>query len=568
MPPVTRRDTLRLGGGALATLALPACTGAPQSYPAAPITGPLVDVHAHLFNGTDVPVTTFLTRLVLKSYDEKACTLPPDKAFRTSGLIEDPTPLETLVQLLLDWLLSETPTASAELAALKADRNGSLARDRARVRQLAEDRLTEFLSDPPDPTKSLRAAREDQLRAALRKEAGEASSFKTLRAPSDRAAATTLLAPRGRFGTLIRWVQLFVRSRQSLLQELVAAGRSWGREPLMLVPLMVDYAHWLGQTTRSSPQDQVAVFGEIARRSAVPVHGMVAYDPLRAVFWKLGKHDRFGANSEFDPLALCETALTEQGFLGLKLYPPMGFQATGNPRDDAAYPAAAVKALNAKGRLGVELDRAMARAFDFCLRHDAPMIAHANNSVAAGPGYGHRAEPRFWIDALRDRPGLRLCLAHQGSFCWKASTPAGTTPPDRTSWEWTIGTYIRDNPGAHLYMDISYFSELLGTAGQADYIAGQLIGWIRDCDPEVRHILFGTDWVMLGQEPGFQTYGSTVLAFLRDRCHLTQAQVERVMWQNAMRYLGLDRGKTRKRLLDFYGTRRPAWTRIPRFRMS
>ena len=200
----------------------------------------------------------------------------------------------------------------------------------------------------------------------------------------------------------------------------------------------------------------------------------------------------------------------------------------------------------------------MLRAFDFCLRHDAPMIAHANNSIAADEDYGRRAEPRFWIDALKERPNLRLCLGHGGGFCWKA-TDRGA---DGSSWEWSIGRYVRANPASHLYMDISYFSEVFGTPGKQAYIADQLQRWIHDCDPEARHIIYGTDWIMLEQVPRFREYGTEVVAFLRDRCKLTADQIDRVMWKNAMRFLGLDGGKTRDRLLDFNGSRRPDWSLI------
>lgn len=559
----TRRDSLRLGGGALAALALPNCTGVRPKLPPRPITGNLIDVHCHLFNGTDLPITTFLTRLILPSYDPKTCPLGPKPDFRSSGTIEDPDLVEMLIAKIVDWLLGNTPTACAELASLKRDQISTVTSESGRVRTLTRDRLAEFLARPPEPALSRRADTTNRLRDALWQEAGTTSGDMTLRSKTNRRAATTLLASRGQYGALLRWVQLFFRSRQSLAQELSGFSHSWGRQPLMLVPLMVDYAHWLGQTTSkdSSFPEQVAVFGELARRSAVPLHGMVAYDPLRAVFWKRGLHKRF-PTPEFDPLALARHAVTKEGFVGLKLYPPMGFRATGNPPDDAAYPPAVIKALRPKGTLGDQLDQAMNDAFALCTELDVPILAHANNSLSAGPGFGARAEPRYWIKALEGRPTLRLCLAHQGGFCWPETAPSAKGTTTGSSWEWAIGRYVRDHPASHLYMDISYFSELIRSGNRLGYVADQLMAWIRDCDRDVRHILFGTDWTMIGKERGFAAYGLTVERFLTDRCHLTEAQINRVMWQNAMRFLGLDAGKNRARLLDFYGSRRPDWTRI------
>ena len=560
MLPFSRRDTLKLGSGALAASVVPGCAPRRHDFPARPAKGPVIDVHCHLFNGTDLPITTFLTRLALKDHTDPDCDLNRS-AFRRLT-VEDPTLLEELVQLLAKWLLDGTPTAREELDLLTRNHTTTAASETARLRGKTLQNLTEFLKPPPPAPARARSLREDRLRDALRQEVqAPATRGKRQQPLTARQEAEALLRSDDTFGALIRWIWLFFQSRQSLAQELLDASRHWEREPLMLVPLMVDYAHWLGETTQcdSSFQDQIAVYGALCNRSPVPIHGMVPFDPLRSVFWTKGKHDRFPETPEFDPLDLAEKALTDHGFLGLKFYPPMGFRATGNAGSGQGYPPKALTALKLSAKaLGAELDAAMIRAFDFCLQHDAPMIAHANNSVAAGEDYGRRAEPRFWIDALEVRPNLRLCLAHGGSFCWEATEPGAKG----TSWEWSIGRHVKANPQSHLYMDISYFSEVFKAPGQQDYVARQLQDWIRDFDGDVRHLIYGTDWIMLEREEKFPTYGTAVAAFLKDRCGLTDEQLDRVMWQNAMRYLGLDSGKTRDRLLKFYNGRQPAWTRL------
>ena len=47
-------------------MSLPGCGGTRPKLPPAPTTGQLIDVHCHLFNGTDLPITRFLTRVALK----------------------------------------------------------------------------------------------------------------------------------------------------------------------------------------------------------------------------------------------------------------------------------------------------------------------------------------------------------------------------------------------------------------------------------------------------------------------------------------------------------------------
>ena len=60
--------------------------------------------------------------------------------------------------------------------------------------------------------------------------------------------------------------------------------------------------------------------------------------------------------------------------------------------------------------------------------------------------------------------------------------------------------------------------------------------------------MYGSDWSMIGREPGHPAYLAGVLASL-DELQLDTAETEKVMGGNAARYLGLDRdGKQRARL--------------------
>ncbi len=455
------------------------------------------------------------------------------------------------------------PTAKTELDALRSGTASSSAGvETARARELVARQVERFLDETGANLRSANSA-DLRLRAQLLVEAGAGRAGLRSARISNTAAARRLLAGDGANGLILKWIALFLQSRASLAAELAQATRKSGFKPALLVPLMVDYAHWLGQDTSegSSFDEQVAVMGEIGRRAeGASIHGMVAFDPLRAVFWKRGRNDRF-PSAAFDPIALARESMTNHGFLGLKVYPPMGFKATGNT-DDQSYPSEVIRALpGGAAGLGSDLDDAMIQAFELCLEFDAPIIAHANNSVARGGGYGMRAAPAHWIKALEKRPRLRICLAHQGRFCWREDPLPADVPASESSWEWTIGRYVRDNPDSHLYMDISYLSEVL-EAGSARYYADQLKAWIRECDREARHIVYGTDWIMLGREQEVGTYGSRIARFLGKDCGLEKRRIERIMAGNALRFLGLNAGPTRTSILSRYGERTPAWAAL------
>jgi hypothetical protein len=217
--------------------------------------------------------------------------------------------------------------------------------------------------------------------------------------------------------------------------------------------------------------------------------------------------------------------------------------------------------------LGADLDSAMGALFDLCVKEDAPIIAHAAYSNGAGIKYASRAEPRFWIDVLK-RPNwknLRLCLAHQGRFKYPETISSSDVPSDQKTWEWAIGRYVKDNPTCNLYMDISYFSEVLTDgAAERSRIGKSLRSWIDVCDPDVKHILFGTDWTMIGKEPNYPKYVSIVQKFLANDCGLKEAQIDQIMGGNAIRYFGLESSdSTRKRLNKFY-----EYNKIPSARLA
>jgi hypothetical protein len=61
------------------------------------------------------------------------------------------------------------------------------------------------------------------------------------------------------------------------------------------------------------------------------VHGFVPFCPLCAVV-----HRSSQPLADWDPLELVQNAIQNKGFMGVKLYPPVGFAPYGNKLLDAA----------------------------------------------------------------------------------------------------------------------------------------------------------------------------------------------------------------------------------------
>ena len=271
---ITRRDTPML----------PGCSG--TDYPDIPVSGGATDIHCHLFNGTDLPVTRFLTQVVLSENEVRSDAVAPQ-----AGVV-DPTIAEHLIELLTRGLLRDTPTAVQETEFLERRAPKMASATLRGAQQQVIERTAAFLESGGRDGVVTQSGGDEALRLQI---------LDATRVPRDAVAPATseefsdIVAQAVRsntgIGRLARWVALFFRYRHDLADELAEATRANGKEPRMLVPLMVDYAHWLGEDTApgSSLPQQVVVFDHIARRrNKAPVHGMVRFDPLRAVFFARG----------------------------------------------------------------------------------------------------------------------------------------------------------------------------------------------------------------------------------------------------------------------------------------
>jgi hypothetical protein len=119
---------------------------------------------------------------------------------------------------------------------------------------------------------------------------------------------------------------------------------------------------------------------------------------------------------------------------------------------------------------------------------------------------------------------LRIAFAHFGRFSYvSAAAPANSKLPE-SSWEWTFGRMLAENPNRPVYSDLSYFSEIYADADKHRRLSQTLRRFIRTFDPELHHLMFG---IMLGVEKNHEEYTGAIEKFLRDDCAFDAAAIER-----------------------------------------
>jgi predicted TIM-barrel fold metal-dependent hydrolase len=582
-----RRDILKAGAAiAAASLHGPFATST-SSAQTAPS---LIDAHAHIFNADDLPILEFIDKIQLPHLKD----IPQNGSIRES--------LRYFIVEIAEWARKRAPNAvspateadralrppSPELELLRKFETGE-ARPFTPAQRAARDRahaieLIALIRD--GGWQSARTRRGDPggyVRIFLMQQLHEAADPKRQKytrwpynSPesweSAESLAFNLLAEQGTFSTLLRWGLLFAWYRHELAEEL--AGKLDGRASL-IVPALVDYSIWLEDPHDVRLDDQIAVMGAIARRSDKPglprVHGYAPFCPLREVLFRIGKEPS-------SALERVKRAVLQDGFLGVKLYPPMGYRALGNGRlRDSAFLPFSRRSKLGLSKIGEKLDAALGDLYAWCAENEVPIMAHGAHSNGISEAFMNRAAPEFWGEALTAFPKLRVMLAHFGDF----EPPPGSAKGLARTWEYRIARLMTRHPT--LYADISYFHTIFKADNHGEYremlrrfgiTANDFEGLLQT------RLVFGSDWIMLGNEAGLATlegntssYPRRVAQTLRKVRRETQSghqpitrpktepvfdeeAIRRIFQSNAVAFLGLGpegRPKgNRQRLEAFY----------------
>jgi predicted TIM-barrel fold metal-dependent hydrolase len=525
MVPVSRRSVLLCGASAIA---LGGCR-IQGGEAAGPAFAGAIDVHTHIFNASDVPVAGFVRRVALGDWEEQRF---PETGVESAG--------PALAALLVRLLSAHAPTADEELTWMAQESAPEVNAD-GRFRELLADALEETLEPSGEPGFESELPGKERLRAQVMSEAGVAAEA----TPGDMyELADGLLASDGLIGRHVRWAKLLLSSRQAIVKELdrLYGGDSGTR---LFTPALVDMALWLDGEPRSPIASQIRVTEALQRRTDFAMHAFAPFDPWReARDSEAGKqdYDTWRAEGGRDParlsaLGLVQWAVEEMGFVGVKLYPPMGFRPAGNAQTRQTYPARAIEEFPTD--FPQRIDAALGRLYDWCDRARVPVLAHAANSQDAAEGYGERAAPANWMPVIRDYPALRICLAHFGR---------SLTGDLEDSWDAATGALMQRD-GSRVFADLSYHSAAL--TGDLGPQATALARFFERYDPEVRHLVFGSDWSMLGRERGHGQYVNRVESLLL-QAGLDDEQLDRFFRRNAIDYLGLVEGEPSFERLERY----------------
>ena len=470
----------------------PATLLRPQIRKAAGAPAFCVDVHAHFFNASDVPVRGFLQGPVAHDMQE---------------------PGRSLVRALApfaDKLARLAPTASAEIAELRALAGQTALQPAAVSVSALQARLSQRRA-------ALSAGFYDLVRGSgferqynAIQQGARSLRVATAAAPADNpmldrdsvARALELANPavgpepsaaaqRPYANGVLVFIGYMLSSRWMNLQTYAQAYSS-GPEAFgidLTLGALVDFDHWLGEPPRSSHDDQVALQELLSDLSGGYMRPLVAYNPWTDVVERGRATERV------------IDAVVNRGYVGVKIYPPNGYWPYGNTTLPAAPTAGAPSA--------ADLDAALGKFWDACADLGIPVMVHSDRSMGLDDAHDALGGPQglqALFERYRGRPAPRIDAGHFGG--------------DQADNDWTqqLATLMASPAGATLYGDLAYWSKLrcAEPADAACVDARARLAAALQVPGVAGRALYGSDWLMLSREADWAVYPHAIAAAARD----------------------------------------------------
>jgi predicted TIM-barrel fold metal-dependent hydrolase len=555
---VNRRAFVAGVAGALAGMSACArtpilCPGDPAvSDPATPLT---IDTHAHFFNGSDLQIREFLSQT----------TVGPD-----SELFPLVHAMGAVLQRLA-WQLA--PGAARETAAI--------------------GRYAARLQECGGAAEQMRAVAAPSFREGY--EVGRRELQSASAAVSQSPAGATVLGPKdgapglgaaiadlpssfdefeqrrsdgatvlGSQPTLLGYLQFvlhhFNHRHVNAVDYLTTYSRKSARKVDLVVASLVDYDYWLarGRATPTTLAEQVELMSRLSVLLGGRVHGFAPYCPFREVVTA-------GPDGVGDSMRLVRRAVESRGFVGVKLYPPMGFAPWGNAGQTAWQGKATLLPASQAPGFGRQLDQAMEKLFRYCLDNEVPVMAHTNHSNGPYEEFKALAGSEYWSRALAQFPGLKVSFGHFGD------TDLEDHEGERTRAFLKLVTPGAGTAGANTYADSSYFAGVLINQVKVADTLQSLYAAAAD-NVLYERLMYGSDWTMILPQVHVERYLSDFIDVMRRIQPAPQwspargtSLADAFFGQNAADYLGLRRGQpNRRRLESFYAANdvpEPDWMR-------
>jgi hypothetical protein len=303
-----------------------------------------------------------------------------------------------------------------------------------------------------------------------------------------------------------------------------------------------------GTQTATSLRDQIRVMERISQLTGGRVLCFAPFDPMKEVAHGLGLTTE-------SSLQTVQDAILYHGFIGVKLYPPMGFAPFGNAAQAPGFwDKPWIPEPLRRDDLGQRMDDALSRLYAWCVSNGVPIMAHSNHSNGPSDAFEDLASARHW-QGVTAIDGIRINFGHFGNNRLSGDSQE-------------FCDYMNTTNGRYLYADAAYFSEILNQPAKLMKFLVTLYKYTRSKGDAAlaQRLMYGTDWEMIVREG--RGSGDYLTRFEKLFSALDSYDLgakgrlsDRFFGANAAMFLGLGPNQPNRIRLDrYYGlSAKPAW---------
>ncbi|MDA9008436.1 amidohydrolase, partial [Alphaproteobacteria bacterium] len=330
------------------------------------------------------------------------------------------------------------------------------------------------------------------------------------------------------------WVRKFTAPRHCNVKRLLKTYGDKGKIDFF-VSATVDLDYWLKGRTKTQIEDQVIINSKLSVLSQGRILPVVGFDPYRDVIEK-GK-----------AFQIVQTAILDYGFVGIKLYPPMGFKPLGNKAEQYSKvknkiwgkPHWGVPALSDR-EFAIGIEQSLNRLYAWAEMHGVPIMAHANKSNYSRKEFKNFAHPKNWEAVLKTYPELKINLAHFGGM--------DSLTGQKKRWAQSIISLM--NKYDNLYADTGNF-KLRKRDGFFKYLE-ELKSYLNRPNSILgTRLMYGSDWFMHAARSYSEDYPNKLKKSL-EKAKMPAQFITDFRGLNAVEFLGLREGEATRGRLDTF----------------
>jgi predicted TIM-barrel fold metal-dependent hydrolase len=283
----------------------------------------------------------------------------------------------------------------------------------------------------------------------------------------------------------LEWFRFLTHSEQALTDALL---QTYGADVKIFVHHMMDLQHYYdpGDCFYDFVTEQIVRMRKLVDANEGRLLTFVAWSPKRP-----------------NDAAIVKKALADGNAVGVKVYPPSGYQ-PDEAFNDPIYDIAG---------------------------SNIPLFAHCTPvGFEAHKGFGNKSDPAFWRNVLEKRPSLRLCLAHAGGDePWFGKKAFSGSFAERAF------QLARDFP--NVYCEFGYHDDVLHPERRQAFVQNLARCLEQTGGAFGKKIIYGTDWHLIEKIPGHEEYFRAFEA-LFDQPPLSNFK-EDFFFNNAVTYMNL-----------------------------